>query len=874
MTALCDPQPGNGCPKAPQKLTQADKMRHMNSETSFGKWLRRRRKALDLTQEKLAELVGCSHSAIRKFETDERRPSVQIAELLATHLEIADDQRTRFMQVARGVMLVDRLPASSSGIEVAPTSQTFIPPTNIPAASTPFIGRGQDIATLTKLIQDPHCRIITLLGQGGMGKTRLAIHVAEGSLENFDRRVYFVQLTPLTSPDSILPAIAAIFGLIAPNMDLKTRLIGYLREKHILLVLDNFEHLIQGANLLSEFLIQAPHLKLLVTSRERLNLQGEWTLELSGLTLPPETQPAVGAYDALQLFEQSVKRARPEFQFTQQDRVAAIHICNLVEGLPLAIELAAAWINVLSISEIAREIEKSFDFLKTSQRNMPERHKSLRAVFDHSWQLLTDDESLALSRLSIFQGGFSREAAEVVAGASLDILADLLAKSLIRRAENGRFDMHEAIRQYAASRLENEQAVQEPHARYYLSMLLDLEESLKSPNLAGVIQTLTHEFPNIHNAWEWGVQNKFYKLLHAVLLAFWAASDMRGRIREGFLETGILVEALRREPVSPDTKIWLGRALTYHAMFCYRSGDYPRGRMAIEESIAILRPLDMPQFLIEPLVYSSIIHALMGNLPTAQANVNEGVALARQFNDIWYLAVGIFNQGVQFRLLGETRRAYELIKEALKLWREMGNPPRLTGLALNYLSAIAIELYAREEARAYLEESLKLASTNTDRWGMGSALSGFGVLALQEGDTVAAENYIRQSIAVFTELGARADLAESLNLLGKMHLYKSEFAEEQNVLKKAIRLGLELNSTPQVCQAALEFADCLVNLDRSEAALAILGAVPEPALKVESVRRRVEQIKGEAEAQYPSNGKDIQMQSITLEELLPRLLQE
>ncbi|HET9906006.1 MAG TPA: tetratricopeptide repeat protein, partial [Anaerolineales bacterium] len=325
---------------------------------------------------------------------------------------------------------------------------------------------------------------------------------------------------------------------------------------------------------------------------------------------------------------------------------------------------------------------------------------------------------------------------------------------------------------------------------------------------------------------------------------------------------------------SPHTKIWLGRGLTYHAMFCYRSGDLPHGRMAIEESIAILRQLDMPQFLIEPLVYSSIIYALMGNFPAAQANVNEGVALARQFNDTWFLAVGIFNQGVQFRLLGEPQRAYESIKEALRLWREMGNPPRLTGLAHNFLSAIAIELDKRSEAREYLEESLKLASTNTDRWGLGSALSGFGVLALREGDTVAAENYVGQSIAVFTELGARADLAESLNLFGKLHLYRSEFVEAQVVLKKAIRLGLELNSAPQVCQAALEFADCLVNLDRPEAALTILRAVPAPALKVESVRRRVEQIKGDLEAQYPGNGKDIELPSMTFEELLPRFLKE
>jgi len=290
----------------------------MQPETSFGEWVRRRRKALDLTQEQLADLVGCSYSTIRKIESDERRPSIQVAELLASNLKIDDDQRTRFLQVARGYMLADKLPGSSSGIEPFDqtqggpdsSSQTFIPPTNLPATSTPFIGRQQDIVSLTKLIQDPLCRLITLVGQGGMGKTRLSIQVAKQSMNSFDGRVYFVRLAPLTSVDAIIPAIAAVFGLTAQNTDLTTRLIGYLREKHILLVLDNFEHLIQGADLLSDLVAQAPQLKLLVTSRERLNLQGEWTLELSGLTTPPETQSTFGEYDALKLFDESVKRAR------------------------------------------------------------------------------------------------------------------------------------------------------------------------------------------------------------------------------------------------------------------------------------------------------------------------------------------------------------------------------------------------------------------------------------------------------------------------------------------------------------------------------------------------------------------------------------
>ncbi|MDL1943438.1 tetratricopeptide repeat protein [Chloroflexi bacterium CFX2] len=565
--------------------------------------------------------------------------------------------------------------------------------------------------------------------------------------------------------------------------------------------------------------------------------------------MPPETQPAVGSYDALELFEQSVRRARPEIQLGEQDRAAAIRICNLVEGLPLAIELAAAWINVLSCEEIAREIEKSFDFLKTSQRDMPERHKSLRAVFDHSWQLLTDEERLALSRLSIFQGGFSREAAEAVAGASLDTLSSLLAKSLIRRAEDGRFDLHEAVRQYAATHLKDERALQEAHARYYISLLGGLESALQGADLNRAVQTLTHDFSNIHVAWLWGAQNKLYPLLNEVLLAAWAGYDVRGRTREGYLATDVLIEALRREPVTTDTQIWLGRALAYHTMFCYRSGDYPRGKVSIDESLTLLRSVNMPQLMIEPLLYSAVIYGLTGNAAVAQANVDEGVALARQYNQRWFIAAGTFNQGANSKLRGDLPRANQLLKEALTILREMGNPARMMGLALNYLSAIAIELDWREEARNYLNESLKLSSATTDRWGLGAAWRGLGALALREGDTLAAENYLRQSLAVFTELGARGDLAESLTLLGKLHLFRSEFDEAREALKKAIRLGLESNTMPQVYEAAVELADCLLNLGRFEDASALLRALPDSAFRVESARRRVEQVRGEVEAQ-------------------------
>ncbi len=819
----------------------------MNTETSFGDWVRRRRKALDLTQEQLADLVGCSHSAIRKFETGERRPSVQIAELLAKHLEITDEQRPLFLKVARGDARMDKLPAPSSGLEFAPTSPTFIPPTNLPTPATPFIGRGQDIASLTRLIHDPHCRLVTLLGQGGMGKTRLSIQVAAQLLDDFDGRVYFFQLASLPTAEAILPALASFFGLVAPNADLKARLIGYLREKHALFVLDNFEHLIQGAELLSELLSQAPRLKLLVTSRERLNLLGEWTLELSGLTSPPETGSNFGSYDALTLFEQSASRACPEIQFSAVERAAAIRICNLVEGLPLAIELAAAWLNVLSCVDIAREIEKNFDFLKTSQRNLPERHRSLRAAFEHSWRLLTDEERVALANFSVFRGGFSRDAAHAIAGASLEVLSSLIAKSLVRRAENGRFDMHEAIRQYASEHLADEASVRELHGKYYLSLLRDSETALKGSQQFDALRTLTDEFGNIQVAWGWGVTHHAFGLLNSTLPALWLSYDMRGWLGAGLEQTGAMIKALRPQAETTQFKVALGQALAFHGMFLFRAGDYARAKSALEEAIQILRPLNLPQALKPALIFNSIVTSLMGDVSQAQRYIVEGVEIARLGEDAWMLALGQFNQGFQLNLLGQRLQAYELMRVGLQLWREMGNA-RFSAMALNFLSPVAIALDRRGEARSFLEESLRLTSTLKDRWGMGTALGQLGSLNLLEGNLAEAQMQLEQSIAIFTELGARWDMAWAWMQLGKLHLCCSDFSLAEDALKHSLRLSLEAKTAPLVVEAAIELADCLFNLSRIQEASAILNALPDLSSMVDSVRRRVDDLRSDIPA--------------------------
>ena len=403
----------------------------MDSEISFGAWVTRQRKALDLTREQLARRVGCSVPGLRKIESDERRPSRQMAELLADCLQIPLEQRPTFLRVARGQLRAERLPATG----YVPGGGQSRPAPGLPRPPTPLIGREPELATLNRLLCDPQCRLLTLAGPGGIGKTRLALELASTQRAQFPDGVFFVPLVSLSLPEFIAPAIRSALGLSSSSpLDPKEQLLNHLRQKSLLLVLDNLEHLLEGVGLLAELLEQAPGVKLLVTSRERLNMQGEWLFDLQGLPVPPLDQvDRAEEYSAVALFVQSARRAQVGFELSAEERPWVARICQLVEGMPLAIELAAAWVRLLSCREIAQEIERNLDFLSTSARDLPERHRSMRAVFDHSWQMLSAEEQRVLRALSVFRGGFLREAAEQVTGASLSLLSALVTRSLVHR---------------------------------------------------------------------------------------------------------------------------------------------------------------------------------------------------------------------------------------------------------------------------------------------------------------------------------------------------------------------------------------------------------------------------------------------------------
>jgi predicted ATPase/DNA-binding SARP family transcriptional activator len=356
---------------------------------------------------------------------------------------------------------------------------------NLSVQPTQFVGREVEKAKLAEYLTDSSCRLLSIVAPGGMGKTRLAIEVAGAQVEQFAHGVWFASFVPVNAPEQMIYTIAdaldiKFFGQREP----REQLFDYLAEKETLLVLDNLEHLLSGVQLIRELLEAAPKIKILATSRERLNLQAEQVFDLGGLAVPGEQIIDAKDFDSLKLFAQSAKHSRHDLVLDKNTTFSVTHICKLVEGMPLAIELAASWLRVLSPNDIAREIEKGIGLLESSARDLPARHHSIRAVFDHSWNLLTQEEQIALRRLPVFQGGFRREAALEVAEVSLPILASLVDKSFLSLTPNGRYCRHPLIIQYAQEKLaehpKDKAQIEEKHGLYYLHFFQNPDKALET----------------------------------------------------------------------------------------------------------------------------------------------------------------------------------------------------------------------------------------------------------------------------------------------------------------------------------------------------------------------------------------------------------
>ncbi len=675
--------------------------------------------------------------------------------------------------------------------------EASIPEHNLPASRTSFIGRERELSQIGELIRDPGCRLVTVMGPAGSGKTRLALQAAARALRSFPDGVYFIPLEALSSADYLVPALTDALPFtvdnLATRLDQKTQLLHYLSDQSLLLVMDGFERLIDGAGLLSEILDVAPDVQILVTSRQKINMKGEWTFLLEGLPYPRQIKdPSLEDADAVKLFIDRAQQVETDFHLSEVNQEYVARICRLLEGMPLGVELAAAQTSLLSPLEICSEMEKGLDFLRTPLRDVPEKHRSLRAAFDSTWQLLTEEERDTFAKLSVFRSGFDRGAAWEVAGAGLPKLSALLDQSLLKRNELGIFSMHGLVREYAADKLTQqtdlEKDIKDKHCRYYVDLLCQLEGDFYNTRALQAREEIRQDVENVRAAVHWAVLSWNPESICGVLtalLSFYVVEDwhegadmfrdltrkrreallaedvphpekdpaiLSARTHQAFLLTNLgqieESDAISRACVGAlkalDHKGELSECLHNLGVNASFQGKYEQARELLEEAILLGRESDHP---IWPtyLLWLGHVYFLLGEYEEGLLSLGKCRDLFDQKGTLWGSGFALSKMGLAADGLGDHVQAKEYHSEALKIFERVGNQAG-KGYSLSRMSMSAYLLEEHEQAVQLGEEGLQLFEEIGHRWGISTSLGRLGFAHLGLGDVERAKGYFEEAL--------------------------------------------------------------------------------------------------------------------------------
>ena len=688
--------------------------------------------------------------------------------------------------------------------------QTLPPLNNLPSMPTTFIGRELEIQRAKDILLGN--RLLTIIGPGGIGKTRLAVQVATEVMDYFPNGVYWVPLASVSS--DIVTAITSSLRIsYFSSEETETQLCQYLRSKQILLVLDNFEHLTQNAALLARLMEAAPQVKFIATSRQRLSLHGESLLELSGFDFPAlSNRQAIASYPAVQLFIQSARRALPEFSLTGENKQAVVRICQLVEGSPLGIELAASWVRLLNCAEIVDEIIRNQDFLATNMQDIPERHRSLRAVFNHSWDLLTPEEKLALAGLAVFHGGFTRSAAAKVASASITTLISLLDKSLLYKVGEGRYALHEVMAGFGREKLaaspDRCAETLEAHSQYYTSYLTTIEEQLNDSRQVQALDNLGIEIENLRSAWEYAVGHRLSTQVNQSLHSLYYYFNLRGRAREGntLFKAAEAVFGRLDDPVN---RLLTARLKARRGVFETRLSEYSLAAECFEQSLAVFRAQDDKQELAFTLLFYGSSLVQVGSFNLARQILNQSLGFHVEIDHARGIAITLNELGANEYQQGNYPLAEQFHTESLRIFREISDP---WGLAqtLSDLGNVESELGDYLKARQYYLESLELSEEIGARVGVATTLNNIGDIARTSGEYTEAQQYLTRSVEVYSDLGDRYGMSVALLNLGDTALRLGQFSQAEVFLQQSLCLCHETNDLLGVAYAQIGLANLAI----------------------------------------------------------------
>lgn len=767
---------------------------------SFGSWLQQRRNQLRLTQKEVGVAAFCSAAMIRKIEADERQPSMELAYLLADALKIPSKQRELFVEVARSERPLAALIGTWSNEEVTEQwsreAKATTIQTNLPPQPTPFIGREQELAELAALLAVENSRLITLVGIGGIGKTRLALAFAKRLIESlsaesfpFPDGIYFINLTPLSDVAHIIPTLAESlnFPLQGGRQEQRSprqQILDYLREKQMLLIVDNFEHLLAGTEFIMEILQTATGVQMIVTSRERLHLRQEQVYPVQGLEYPDWESATndnkdidAAAYSAGRLFMQSAQSNQPDFQLADgDDLINLARICRLVTGMPLAIELAAAWVDMLSLSEIAQEIQASLDFLETEIRDMPERHRSIRAAIDTSWHKLTSEEQTVFAQLSVFRGGFTRRAGQTITTASLRVMARLVAKSFLQYDQaRERYQIHELMRQYGAEKLAANEAlataVRQQHSRYYCQALAERTTDLQSQRQKEAITEIELDIENARSAWLWAAHNRDAALLDQALFSLFCFYEWNGRYLDYETSANAAIDSLNQPQTTPMQQSLLVKLL--HQKLA-QTKNIMEKKSLLAQTHSLLVQLAEAQSDASALqaaneLYWGQLQTEEGDYPQAEHSLRNSLAYYQQSGEGWQ-EVNVWRALSRWAAeQGEYQQGEKYGQQALSLARKVGDR-RQMALALHDLGFSVNSQGHFGSMRRYMEEALEIARDLGQIPLQGLMLMEIGTSYMTEMQPTEAIRYHQKGLAILRQAGDRQRVAWTMHMLAWDHL--------------------------------------------------------------------------------------------------------
>jgi predicted ATPase/DNA-binding SARP family transcriptional activator len=705
---------------------------------------------------------------------------------------------------------------------------------NLPAVTTPLVGREQELAALQQRLDEPYCRLLTLVGPGGIGKTRLALEVASRRRHLYADGVCFVNLQPVRSTGSSLPiAIAdALHIALSSGADPWQQVQGYLANKQFLLVLDNFEQLVEEATALAE-LLAAPRVQLLVTSREVLNLQEEWLFWVEGIAHPAGAQLRTAdeglGYEAVQLFGACAQRIQPTFALAA-NVTDVVRICQWTEGMPLAIELAAAWTKTLSCAEIAEELKRGLEILSSKLRNVPSHHRSMQAVFDHSWHHLREQEREVFAQLAVFRGGFTREAAEQVAGASRATLASLVDQSLLRVEPSGRYQIHELLRQYALEKAASAEilvAARQRHSGYFAEFLARRADRLWNGDQVVTLAECTAEFDNIRAMWRWAVEHFQLQAIQATAHALYWIAQLQSRYLEIATAFESALERLAQEATSDAIDVVCRDVLVYYGWLALRLGRLQVAEQAAQQSLSIYQRLPSPMIpgqANHPLLVLAYVAASQGDHERAEQLAQQVYHLvsAEQRPELrgpaaHLLAVVAVTRGHYEQAQRYAEEAFSVIGSYNHRW--------FLSYTRNELGIIARLQGNNSLARKHFEESYTLSEEFNSAEGMGLALHYLGEIALSEQDDGEAQRLYEQSVALYREINDRGGLATAIKGLGDVALRQGQHRQAEQHYQQALQIALDIQYLPLVFSLFLSIGNLFLQTGRQVTGLNLLALV-------------------------------------------------